>query len=247
VSIGMTGSSNVTTSFAGPLARVARTPDFEQIERVQVDHVTLLSIPAGSRPRAPIPFLQWTGLHRARRHRERPHRRLTLAVGRRPTAGVGDADVPAGASAHDVGRAVARRDRVVAAPGQDTPHMWMPTILRVARWDGWVVVPLVKAGWIPGSWRHRKGHLRAWYRWAKRRAKALRPDVTLIAGSWAARRPRGRARANQVQPRADVEIATRARRNRMGSFIDTRGWFCATSAPTRVEYLCPMVINQTIA
>jgi len=49
--------------------------------------------------------------------------------------------------------------------------------------DGWAVVPFVKPRCIPRSWSS-KGECGKWYRWAARRASALRPDVTLVIGSW---------------------------------------------------------------
>jgi peptidoglycan/LPS O-acetylase OafA/YrhL len=69
--------------------------------------------------------------------------------------------------------------------GDSHAQMWMPTVLRMAQWDRWVVVPLVKIGCIPGRWNRSGTRCGAWYRWAKRRAATLRPDVTLIVGSWA--------------------------------------------------------------
>jgi peptidoglycan/LPS O-acetylase OafA/YrhL len=69
--------------------------------------------------------------------------------------------------------------------GDSHAQMWMPTVLRMAQWDRWVVVPFVKAGCIPGRWNRGGSTCGAWYLWAKRRAAALRPDVTLIVGSWA--------------------------------------------------------------
>jgi hypothetical protein len=68
--------------------------------------------------------------------------------------------------------------------GDSHAQMWMPTILHMAQHDGWVVIPFVKVSCIPRSWIESRQGCGAWYRWAKRRAAALRPDVTLVVGSW---------------------------------------------------------------
>jgi hypothetical protein len=69
--------------------------------------------------------------------------------------------------------------------------MWMPTILAMAQADSWNVIPIVKSGCVPSAWTG-KGYsgtpastltaCHAWYRWAVQQAKALHPDVTLMAG-----------------------------------------------------------------
>jgi peptidoglycan/LPS O-acetylase OafA/YrhL len=69
--------------------------------------------------------------------------------------------------------------------GDSHAQVWMPTILDMARRDGWVVIPLVKVSCIPRTWREPRGQCPTWYRWAAKRAAALRPDVTLIVASWA--------------------------------------------------------------
>ena len=74
----------------------------------------------------------------------------------------------------------------LAVIGDSHAHMWMPTVLRLAQSDGWVVVPFVKLGCVARLWSRPHSGCQAWYRWAKRHAKALRPDVALIAGRWAA-------------------------------------------------------------
>ena len=72
--------------------------------------------------------------------------------------------------------------KTIVVFGDSHAEMWMPTILAMAQRDGWVVIPLVKVRCVPRSW---PGHdeCGTWYQWAKRRAQALRPDVTLIVGS----------------------------------------------------------------
>jgi peptidoglycan/LPS O-acetylase OafA/YrhL len=75
--------------------------------------------------------------------------------------------------------------KVIAVIGDSHAQMWMPTILDMAQRDSWVVVPFVKVSCIPRTWVDARGECRTWYRWATRRAGQLRPDVTLVVGSWA--------------------------------------------------------------
>jgi len=75
--------------------------------------------------------------------------------------------------------------KAIVVIGDSHAQMWMPTILDMAQRDGWVVLPLVKVSCIPRSWLETGKPCNRWYRWAKQRATALRPDVTLIVGSWA--------------------------------------------------------------
>jgi hypothetical protein len=79
-----------------------------------------------------------------------------------------------------LGSTASRKKLVVF--GDSHAEMWMPTILAMAQRDGWVVIPLVKVRCVPRSWPG-QDECGVWYRWAKRRAQALRPDVTLIIGS----------------------------------------------------------------
>ncbi len=79
----------------------------------------------------------------------------------------------------------------IVVVGDSHAQMMMPTILAMAERDGWVVIPLVKSGCNPSAWIE-KGYpgtpaatvrqCHAWYSWAVRKAKSLRPDVTLITG-----------------------------------------------------------------
>jgi hypothetical protein len=178
--------------------------------------------------------------------------------------------------------------------GDSHMQMWMPTILRMAERDGWVVLPLVKSACTVGSWIRypKKPECNAWYRWATGRAKALKPDVTLIAGDWAPDTPvatavkvigtltttmkkfsksvivlsdppqqkrqpvdcllaRGAtmktcsATVTRVQLSGDMQIAAGAKKRHVG-FMSTRGWFCARTSTTKLEFLCPLVVNRTI-
>jgi peptidoglycan/LPS O-acetylase OafA/YrhL len=74
--------------------------------------------------------------------------------------------------------------KMIVVIGDSHMQMWMPTILRMADRDNWVVVPLVKSACTPGHWLRDPKHpeCTGWYRWAIAQAKALRPDVALIGG-----------------------------------------------------------------
>jgi peptidoglycan/LPS O-acetylase OafA/YrhL len=72
--------------------------------------------------------------------------------------------------------------KTIVVFGDSHAEMWMPTILTMAKRDGWAVVPLVKVRCVPRSWGG-TDECGRWSRWAKRRAEALRPDVTLVIGS----------------------------------------------------------------
>jgi peptidoglycan/LPS O-acetylase OafA/YrhL len=75
-----------------------------------------------------------------------------------------------------------RARKTVVVLGDSHAEMWMPTILAMAQRDGWVVIPLVKVRCIPRTWPG-SDDCGAWFRWARRQAQRLRPDVTLIVGS----------------------------------------------------------------
>jgi peptidoglycan/LPS O-acetylase OafA/YrhL len=68
--------------------------------------------------------------------------------------------------------------------GDSHAQMWMPTILRLAKRDAWVVVPLVKVGCVSSAWVHKAWPCGIWYRWATRRARAIHPQASLVVGSW---------------------------------------------------------------
>jgi peptidoglycan/LPS O-acetylase OafA/YrhL len=72
--------------------------------------------------------------------------------------------------------------KTIVVFGDSHAEMWMPAILAMAKHDGWAVVPLVKVRCVPRSWGG-TDECGRWSRWAKRRAEALRPDVTLVIGS----------------------------------------------------------------
>ena len=74
--------------------------------------------------------------------------------------------------------------KTLVVVGDSHAQMWMPTILRLAKRDSWVVVPLVKIGCVPSSWQHKTWPCGIWYRWAMQRARAIHPQVSLVVGSW---------------------------------------------------------------
>ncbi|MGN6432021.1 MAG: acyltransferase family protein [Gaiellaceae bacterium] len=182
--------------------------------------------------------------------------------------------------------------KTIVVFGDSHAEMWMPAILAMAKHDGWRVVPLVKVRCVPRSWGG-TDECGRWSRWAKRRAEALRPDVTLVIGSRAGTvdplrsvRPlatmsrtlkrfsagvivigdspsqtrdpvdcllaRGATmktctgKGTRVQARAEAAVAANAKRDGVG-YVDTRPWFCAHPHGSSSGYLCPMVVNQTIA
>jgi peptidoglycan/LPS O-acetylase OafA/YrhL len=75
-----------------------------------------------------------------------------------------------------------RARKTIVVVGDSHAEMWMPTILAMAQRDGWVVIPLVKVRCIPRTWPG-SDDCGGWFRWARRQAQRLRPDVTLVVGS----------------------------------------------------------------
>jgi peptidoglycan/LPS O-acetylase OafA/YrhL len=76
--------------------------------------------------------------------------------------------------------------KTIVVIGDSHAQHWMPAILQMAQQDGWVVLPLVKSACTPHTWLRysKKPECPGWYKWAIGQARALHPDVTLIAGSW---------------------------------------------------------------
>ena len=109
--------------------------------------------------------------------------------------------------------------KAIVVIGDSHAQMWMPTILDMAQRDGWLVRPLVKVSCIPRSWLEAGKPCNRWYRWAKQRAAALRPDVTLIVGSWAGTWAPKRA----VRAVADLSRALRSSSRAVIVLDDTPG------------------------
>ena len=78
--------------------------------------------------------------------------------------------------------------RSIVVIGDSHAQMWMPTILSLARHDGWQVRPIVKSRCSPYSWINNIGNpaCRTWYRWAVGQITALRPQVVVVGGAYAA-------------------------------------------------------------
>jgi peptidoglycan/LPS O-acetylase OafA/YrhL len=75
--------------------------------------------------------------------------------------------------------------RLIVLIGDSHAWMWLPTILEMAWRDEWAVVPLVRTGCMPNRWITSEGPAgcRRWHSWALNRARALHPQVILVAGS----------------------------------------------------------------
>jgi len=69
--------------------------------------------------------------------------------------------------------------------GDSHALMWLPSVLELARRDGWAVVPLLRTGCMPNRWVTDSGPetCRTWYAWALRQAGRLHPGITLLGGS----------------------------------------------------------------
>jgi peptidoglycan/LPS O-acetylase OafA/YrhL len=90
----------------------------------------------------------------------------------------------------------ASSSKSIALIGDSHAQMWMPAILQMAEKEGWVVLPVVKSACTPNTTWTKQGDFgidgtrldarvrvcRAWYAWALKQLRTLRPDVTLIAG-----------------------------------------------------------------
>jgi hypothetical protein len=49
----------------------------------------------------------------------------------------------------------------------------------------------------------------------------------------------------RVQLSGDMRIEAGAKKHHVG-FMSSRGWFCARVSPTKLQFLCPLVVNRTI-
>jgi peptidoglycan/LPS O-acetylase OafA/YrhL len=81
--------------------------------------------------------------------------------------------------------------KAIVVFGDSHAMMWMPTVLRMARRDHWLVLPIVKPSCVPKKWV--EGGFptcNAWFKWAIKQAANLRPQVSLVAAKWSnTRRP----------------------------------------------------------
>jgi peptidoglycan/LPS O-acetylase OafA/YrhL len=62
---------------------------------------------------------------------------------------------------------------------------WMPPLLRMAKKDHWLVLPVIKPSCVPKKWTT-PGYdvCNAWFRWAMKQARSRKPQVAFIAGKW---------------------------------------------------------------
>lgn len=77
--------------------------------------------------------------------------------------------------------------KTLVVMGDSHTQMWMPAILAMAKVDHWDVRPVGKSACTPAEWWHlttATSDCKAWYPWAIREIKALRPDVTLISAAY---------------------------------------------------------------
>jgi peptidoglycan/LPS O-acetylase OafA/YrhL len=75
--------------------------------------------------------------------------------------------------------------KLLVLMGDSHAKMWLPSVLELARRDGWVVIPLLRTGCMPNWWVTASGPAtcRTWYAWAMGQVRRLRPRVTLLGGS----------------------------------------------------------------
>jgi peptidoglycan/LPS O-acetylase OafA/YrhL len=99
--------------------------------------------------------------------------------------------------------------------GDSHAMMWLPSVLELAREDGWAVVPLLRTGCMPNRWVTSEGpsSCRAWYRWAIDQVRRLHPRITLVGGSI------GERPSATVQAAADGVIAMASALKRSGAVV----------------------------
>lgn len=80
------------------------------------------------------------------------------------------------------GRTSSRRSIVLV--GDSHAQMWLPSVLHVAKRDGWVVYPILRRGCTPITWVARYGldACRTWFGWARTAIARLHPNVVIVTG-----------------------------------------------------------------
>jgi len=75
--------------------------------------------------------------------------------------------------------------------GDSHGMMWMPTLVRMAKRDHWLVLAVLKSSCVPRRWLA-SGYQTCndWFRWAMKQVRSLRPEVSLVAAKWSNTRPR---------------------------------------------------------
>jgi peptidoglycan/LPS O-acetylase OafA/YrhL len=80
----------------------------------------------------------------------------------------------------ELGDTAARRRLVVFGDSHAT--MWMPAFIRFGIRYRWTIVPLIKAGCVPTMIS--SGDCGAWYDWALRQVRRLRPRAVVLSQAW---------------------------------------------------------------
>lgn len=167
-----------------------------QLEQAAAATPDALRDPLSANISSDAPLAAVTAAVRAARSNAPIPSSLTPVIGKLQTDGY---DFPAGCAPNtketkstvcrlgDVGSS-----KTLLLMGDSFAQQWMPAILAMADRDGWLVIPLVNgSGCASSAWLSYPSRpwCPAWYRWAVNQAKALHPDVTLIAGEWGSDTP----------------------------------------------------------
>ena len=72
--------------------------------------------------------------------------------------------------------------RSIVVIGDSHAQMWLPAVVRLARRDGWVILPVLRPGCTPAKWLA-DSLCNRWYRWAIGQVRRLRPEVTIVGGA----------------------------------------------------------------
>jgi len=89
-------------------------------------------------------------------------------------------------SSSNICRLGARASRkTIVLIGDSHAQQWLPPLLRLAKRDGWILIPLMRPGCLPQTWLANIGLdlCRVWYRWVVAHVRMLRPNVTLVTGA----------------------------------------------------------------
>jgi peptidoglycan/LPS O-acetylase OafA/YrhL len=76
--------------------------------------------------------------------------------------------------------------RTLVLFGDSHAQMWLPTILEMAKRDGWRVMPIFKEGCTVRTWSgvQKVQGCPQWYRWAQKQVRTIKPDATVIAARY---------------------------------------------------------------
>ena len=80
--------------------------------------------------------------------------------------------------------------RTLVVMGDSHAHMWVPAVLRMAKRDHWLVIPIIKPGCTAKEWLvPGPKNCDAWFQWAIGQVQALRPTATLVIAKWSRASP----------------------------------------------------------